>query len=272
MKSRRVMWVSVLALVLVSLACGSLTGQGDATTAAPVEGGGPIDQKQTAPVEKAAPEVFSYKGIDQAALTMDTYTAKWIMHVEGLDANGQAALTHMEITVTEQQDPPASALYMDMESQGGTSDIPTGEVNIFTVGGLTYIEAFTGTERACFSTPQDQSDSYIDQLPNINDAIPAGSMPDLFLVSADENINGIASYHYHVDSVTSGDLQNAAVDIWVAQEGGYITKMHVEGEGMGDQFGIQSGTFYMTYELLSANQPVEVIPPTDCVTMDNPQP
>ena len=85
--------------------------------------------------------------------------------------------------------------------------------------------------------------------------------------AGDDTINGIAAHKYSVnsDSVGVKDVQ-ATGTVWVASDGGYLLKYHVEFSGGQALFGTDAtGTQTIDYELSEVNNGAPVAYPGDCL-------
>ena len=83
-------------------------------------------------------------------------------------------------------------------------------------------------------------------------------------------INEIEVLHYEVDSSLldeEDDLDEITGDIYLAQEGGYLVRMVIDGTGPVDILGTGEdsyGTMHMAYNLTDVNKPLEITRPEGC--------
>jgi hypothetical protein len=96
----------------------------------------------------------------------------------------------------------------------------------------------------------------------LDSLIPPGALTGMQRVEPNEIIGGIESRHYRAENVAAGEFTSATVDVWVAREGGYVTRMEITGQGTFADMG--TGEMRAAYSLVSANQPVDIIPPSVC--------
>jgi len=88
----------------------------------------------------------------------------------------------------------------------------------------------------------------------------------------DEEINGMMSEHYHTEDLTplgseaeGGEITNGVLDVWVAVDGGYMTRFVMEGDETTEG---ETNHFSAAFDLLSVNEPMDIVAPEGCVSME----
>jgi hypothetical protein len=188
----------------------------------------------------------------------------------GTNAEGQPAEMHMEVHIIHQVEPLINSIRTQMTSEGMDDDTQsTGEFSTLFVyiDGMTYTEMeMPGMDRTCFAVEGGEEDletydtSFYDLDPE--EFSDFDTEPEFVVVSTNEDVNGIPSTHYRAENINVDEGEGGTIDVWIANDGGYMTRMIMEGVGKDSELG--DGQFSMTWELLSANQPVNVTPPEDC--------
>ena len=79
-----------------------------------------------------------------------------------------------------------------------------------------------------------------------------------------EQKNGVATVHYHIDKDSPGGAelvptwgQDAAFDVWVASDDGYLVSVHASGE----QAGAGGGPFEVGFDITNIDDPANVVSP-----------
>jgi hypothetical protein len=214
-----------------------------------------------------APPTLTYTGTGLEDLS--SYTARLLVEFRGLNSSGQPAFLTLRADLSGQADPPASLARLGFNNQGMQglentlpSDLSSGRMNLLTTGGTSYIETIFGDEsRSCFAFPAEERSQTGRSVVSVEDFVGARTIPDLTRVLPNEMINGVISRHYRAEGVQTDALENAAIDVWVARQEGYVTRMVITNQGL-SRYG--RGTLTVTYDLLSANLPVELTPFPDC--------
>jgi hypothetical protein len=86
----------------------------------------------------------------------------------------------------------------------------------------------------------------------------------------EETINSVPTLHYQVDSSLIDDndqFDELSGDLYLAQDGGYLVRMVLDGSGEIDFFSESSNTYdgmHVEYNLTDTNQPIYIPLPPDC--------
>jgi hypothetical protein len=248
------------------------------TPAAP-EAEGPAEEE---PVEQPAeeepveagrgPVTFAYAGVGLE--TLDSYTARFTLDFEGTSDTSDAARLSFQVDLAGQREPPLTSIRNQFEGEGvmtfgadSTTEVTSGSLSMLATADMVYIETeVTDQPYNCFAYPGNETPF---------DAGFQYTSPDDFIGEQDmslaevgpEEVNGIPSTHYRAENVSGGDFTNATVDIWVADDGDYVTRIEMSDEGS-YEFG--TGTISITYEVLTVNEPLDISPPADCMELPAP--
>lgn len=96
----------------------------------------------------------------------------------------------------------------------------------------------------------------------IGDLLPY--IPQAHRVMPNETINGIVCKHYVYDIndlQVESEMTDASGDIWVAQDGGYVVRLTMNGHGTYYDTYSASGTLNLVYDLYDVNAPINITPP-----------
>ncbi len=286
-----------VAALLVMLACGpsDIFGGGDkatatpvvvattvaaqaATTATPVPAATTVAQAEATPTqaatteaaatptESAAPTVESTGEVVLPSMSdtlegVDTYEVAIDINMTADTADGP---TEQHFTITMAADRPNNAQRMVMEGTG--EDGTPMSIESVTIGDDSWFSFGEGW----MHTKSSDSDSMTDEMSNTfllmgNDTLD--SIADSRLIKKGETVNGIATDHYAFDETNLTTLGDEAFngtaqgEYWISQDGKYIVKMVMHGEGEITGTEGEQGVMDMTWEMLSLNQPVNIQAP-----------
>jgi hypothetical protein len=268
MRSLKFLVIGLLVATFVMFGC-----QAGAPAAPEAEGPAEEEAGGEEPVEaESGPVTFAYTGLGLE--TLDSYTARFTLNFEGTSDTSDAARLSFQVDLAGQREPPLTSIRNQFEGEGvmtfgadSTTEVASGSLSMLATADTVYIETeVTGQPHNCFAypgnkTPFDAGFKYTSP----DDFIGGQDMP-LSEVGSEE-VNGIPSAHYRAENVSGGDLNNATVDIWVADDGNYVTRIEMSDDGSYD-FG--TGTISITYEVLTINEPLEISPPADCMEVPAP--
>ncbi len=242
----------------------------------------PVEEQGEAEVEEAPeqeePPANNQEGVpsdfvlgETGLESLSSYEYLQIVDFEVTGTDGQPVHTHMEVHVIHQAEPFANSIRTDVKTEG--LDDESGRVNNFSswfvfLDGISYTETDSPEMggRNCFAVPGDQAEleansySYYDLDPDAFSKFD--SQPEFMLISDDEDINGVSSTHYRAENININSVESGVIDVWIANDGGYMTRMIMEGVGQDNELG--AGQFDMSWELMNVNQPVNITPPADC--------
>jgi hypothetical protein len=242
------MFLLILLLLLVSLACKILNG-------------GPAADSQTPEAVTVQADVvfgpgpFNFPDTKVGLANLSSYKATLKYSFDGTHAGQtqQWSKTYVMLTTKE-----PAARQLTIEKAGDLSDL--GADFMAEVDGAAYERR---GEDACNATVIDPENSLAEQLE------PAGFLTGV--IGADEagaeTVNDVASDKYTFDERAFGQLglAKSTGEMWVASEGDYIVKYLVTTKGDADYFGEGiEGTLTWDYELTDVNQPVTFALPADC--------
>lgn len=232
--------IAALSLVTLSLACSSLA-------------------------ELNPPKTWEYDenlGLD----SVDSYTATLILEVSGSGDTGDIAL---DGDISGQRDPAASQMDFDasVDSSGQSLNL---DVIVAFVDNTRYQVLDFGLGATC-SDPADIDEedfpfSFVEMFQQAGDTGNTNLFEDLPTMEYQnsEEINDVRSFHYHGEGdvdLDEGTLQDAVVDVWVAQDGGYVTQMQMSGTMQGSD---AEGDYTLDYKVTSVNEPVDIEIPRAC--------
>lgn len=234
--------------------------------------------KEGAATEETSAEgdVFTFEGLNVEAL--DSYTANLVMDFESTDENGEPVTGSITMAITAQRDP--IAMVYEYESADlGDLGVEDSEVDPSMMGSMKFY--ITPEQTAmdiggmCLSFPVEEGVDAAEEFGGMmidpeEFTRPGDSMPELTLVGK-ETVNGQQANHYHGESQSLDEVDEATLDIWVATDGGYVTRMEVSGVTSSGDFEYGAGTVHMVYDVTSVNQPVSITLPENCQSFTVPE-
>lgn len=271
-------WCGLASLLIVSLACAAPALPGAQPTAtlwimptlAPLPGaetGG--DQGGTKIEDEGVgggSEVsggLEYPGIDTSSFT--SFRSEFRMSWSGVDENGVAEEGSYTAIQAYIADPPSTFTKWD------TTSSTTGESGSFEwtqIGDVMYMNsADEGEEPTCITTSQEGAET--NQSPPFSpDTWLSGSdLSTAQLVDGNENVNGVSTSHYrqtNVEGALAAGFTNYEVNIWIANDGNYVVRETLVGDGPLLTEGSGEGHMEWEYNLLDVNGPVTIEPPANC--------
>jgi hypothetical protein len=187
---------------------------------------------------------------------------------EGTDVDGNPMENSAEITTEYVKEPPARRLVMALTGTDTEGAEQTRTVEMVELGGTVYMKA----DDQWISISADASPFGDPDMQFLTDSsVLFDDLAGFEQVRPDEEVNGIDSRHYRFDdtalagwlALTAGSLAEVDGDVWIANDGGYITRyllaMQVSG-GSGGALApnLAKGTVTMSYELNDANEPITI--------------
>ena len=288
MKFKQLRWlfVFVLLLSLVSLACG-LTGGDEEPTAVPAA------ENETAPVETEAetaappispPAATEAPAAEEETAASDTEAAPPALEVNSLagepdfpayrmtmdivltspDESGQDVTQKITADILRTANPNATSMNMQFEGMegadefGDTTFIQTEEASYMMIPGMGCISAGEGeTAENPFADLADTS-AFLKEVGNADYA-------------GEETINGVKTLHYTFDQTafTQGDadVEWAEGHVYIAKDGGYMVRFVMDGKGdLGEAIAgeDQPGTIHMELNIEPIDEPVTIEIPAEC--------
>ena len=288
---RELLIVTLFVVLLIAAACGGGSDQNkENPTSAPAatqEGAvseaptpNPVDAKPTAAAvpAKATPGPAEATTVAEpptvepeptltdeqlkAIEKLDSYRAVTTWNSKGTDAEGKPIDDSAEINIEYTKEPLARHMSMGIDS---TSDVtPTVQYfDIYQIDKDMYMNA--GQDVGWIRIQQDQSPFDDPSISLMTGGQLFNNLEDLKRVRPDEKVNGVDSRHYTFDEKVLGKLIGDATgdvkadgDVWIAKDGGYVTKYVLMIEVKGGNAGMldpnmAEGTFSMAWELRDVN-------------------
>jgi hypothetical protein len=198
------------------------------------------------------------KAIEQ----LESYRAITSWSSVGTDANGNPIEDKAEITIEYTKEPLARRMAMMIDTTSEvTQTVQT--FDIYQIGQDMYMNA--GEDIGWMRIQQDNSPFDDPNVALLTGGQLFSNLNDLKRVRPDQKINGVDSRHYTFDEQVLGKLigdatgdVNAEGDVWIAKDGGFVTKYEISIEikdgnaGMLDPT-MANGTFNMAWELRDVN-------------------
>lgn len=218
------------------------------------------------PTPEATDEPLSAEQL-AAAEALDSYRVLSTYVSKGTDAEGKAIDDWVEITMEVTKNPPARHMVMlftdntDPQLQNQTSEMFQVGQDMYMYGGEESGWIRITTQETPFDSPE---------LSMITSGDIFGKPEELKRVRPDEKINGIDSRHYQFDEKALAKLLDKAAgqvtakgDVWVAKDGGYVTKYVTTIEVKNGNGGfldpsMVNGSIEMTYELQEVNSNIKI--------------
>lgn len=227
----------------------------------------------TATPEPAADDEVVLSAEQLAALeALDSYRLVVNYRSQGVDADGKPIDDMLEITTEYTKDPEARRMVMNLidntdpdASQDGMESYQIGQ-DMYMFAGEDMGWMRISTEESPFSDPE---------LSMLTSGNVFSNLEDMKRVRPDEEINGIDSRHYQFDEQVLGKLfgdevgdVSASGDVWIAKDGGFVTKYLLtievnEGNGGILDPTMTQGTMEMSFELQDVNGDIAIELPAE---------
>jgi hypothetical protein len=280
-KQSRVLFVILAVLVLTSMAC-SLIGRAaeqvgeqvaeqaervveeNLTQIAPdlIPGGEDEPDVNTPSEETGAPDASA--GLE----SLSSYRAVFSIQVDGTDSNGQPQKGTFEIV--HEVDRQAVIEHTRFAGEGLVASamvaFQNNQTDIFNMEGATFMYSVDAEGKAsCIGFSSADETPAMTEFLSLNDMV--GSVSEARLVQRGDSYNGIQADHYAFDEAALflGSSSQAKGDYWIAQDGGYLVKLHGEGDGTSGWFSSDvEGTYIWDYELSLVNEAIDFSLPPEC--------
>lgn len=239
----------ILSILLISMACLTLTNGTPAGTQAP-------EEVEAVEVDvDFGPGSFNFPDTKAGLADLSSYKATLTLSFDGT-RDGQAQKWSKNYVMLSSKEP--ANLQLTIEKTGDLTDLEP--VFMAEANGADYARR---GENACTANAIEEGNSLRDRLEL------AGFLT--FVIGAEEagseTVNEVASDNYTFDEHASGQsgIAKSTGEMWVASNGGYIVKYLLTTEGNADYFGEGiEGTLSLDYELTDINQPLTIELPADC--------
>jgi hypothetical protein len=265
-----VIWFVLVVLLIASLACAAPSLPGAQPTATlwvmptlegATGGGGSKDAGTT---DGDASGGLTYPGTDTSGFS--SFSSEFTMSWSGTDEAGNPVEGSYTVNQSQTTDPLAT--YMHWESI--SSDQPAGSsFEMVQIGDVSYINSpgAEGEEDSCITTSTQGSTP--EQSPPFSpDTWMSGSdLSTAQVIAADESVNGVSTRHYrqtNVEGAAMAGFTTYEVNIWIANDGGYVVRQTLVAEGDLVTTGVGEGSMEWEYNLLDVNGPVTIAPPENC--------
>ena len=184
---------------------------------------------------------------------LPSYHATLSVSFEGMNA-GQAEQWSRTYTMLVAPTRPAWQLTIENSADAAAQRV------MAEIGGTRYERRNGGT---CVATPVDLGDATSERWE------PAGFLDSVIGadVAGTETINDVAADYYTFDERALGaaEIADAAGELWIAADGGYLVRYTLTIQGGADYFGEGvEGILTWDYALSDVNEPVEIMIPADC--------
>lgn len=244
---------SMIASLLISVACGVLTGGTPSATSIPSNSTPDSGAVSVESTMDFGPGAFNYPDTTAGLADLSSYKATLTLTFDGTEAGQPLHWTRTYIMLAQKE---PQARQLTIEKTGETSEL----VFMAEINGAAYERR---GENACTASVIEEGNSSIERLE------PAGLLSGVVgaEVVGDETINGVTASHATFDERAFGQLNisKSTGEMWVASEGGYVLKYLLKTEGNADYFGERvEGTLIWDYELSDINQTVGIILPDNC--------
>jgi hypothetical protein len=154
-----------------------------------------------------------------------------------------------------------TALHSTLRVEGeAASQLPTNQVELIWIGDQAWIRVGR-TPWVPVSVSAIEGE-YAGQAVGVGDLLPF--VQQASRVQPNETVNGIECEHYTYDLgnlETEAGMTSAQGDIWVAEDGGYVVRLTMSGQGTYYGTYGSSGTLQLVYDLFDVNTPLTIKPP-----------
>ena len=234
-RATRLLSLAAAAALTVAACAGSVstTAPSDAPAVSDVPASAAPPPSEAPPAETPASAPAEGPDINAAAAALDDIDKYAVdIKVSGLmETAGDAS----EITMSGTVDREAGAYQLDMSGLAGLEELGGGSgVSFVVIGDDAWISTGDGNfiktpgGAAMFGSLEQ---SLAPQA--LLGSVPTSSLQNLPAVGQEEK-NGVATTHYHVTGADSSQVAlglgpDSVVDVWIADDGGYIVSMAMEG-------------------------------------------
>ncbi|MEI2692698.1 MAG: hypothetical protein V9H69_24425 [Anaerolineae bacterium] len=275
--------VMLMALLLLVAACGGK----DEATATPTSAGTATEQQpgQAAATHTPAPAAAtSAPADDEQALSeeqltaleaLDSYRQMVVYTSKGVDMDGNPIDDRAEIITEYTRDPLARRMvmsFLDNIDPAASQD----NLEVYQIGADIYMDG--GEDVGWLRLSSEESPFASAEIAMLTGGGIFSDLDQMQRVRPDKKINGINSRHYQYDETVLSKIFGEEManvtgsgDIWVAKEGGYLTKYLLTvdvKEGSGGVFdpNMATGVFTMEFELKDVNQDFTIDVPEEAMS------
>jgi hypothetical protein len=154
-----------------------------------------------------------------------------------------------------------SALHSLVRVEGqGAAQLPTSQVEVIWIDDQVWVKVGL---KPWVSVPATAVQSiYESEVVGIPDLLPF--VRRARRATPDETVNGVPCRHYvyALDNLQADVGMTAAQgDLWVAQDGGYVVRLTLEGQGTYYDTYSASGKLFLVYDLYDVDAPLVIAPP-----------
>jgi len=230
----------------------------------------PVDTKET-PVETLPPATaepipavtpptdaytFDPTTWDQTLTVLDSFRQKIVLAFTADETGVDSRVTYEgEVTV----DPSALHFLLRVEGQG-SAQLPSNQVEVIWIGDQVWVKA---GRQPWAPVPESAVESqYGGQVIGVGDLLPFVQQAGRLLPN--EHVNGIPCQHYVYNGTNlqaEAGMSSAQGDIWVAEQGGYVVRLTMNGQGAYYGTYDSSGTLTLVYDLFDVDAPIDISPP-----------
>ncbi len=190
------------------------------------------------------------------------YQANFVYEVKGKNENGKD-VDGVIIIASKKMTASGDSYY---RLAGNAITASTGSFEAYSVDKNSYlVGSLGGSAPACFNKAtmgsssnnftQVEPDTFLDEITHAQ------------LVSNGETVNNVATDHYQLDqsSIHNGAYKSGKGDLWIAQNGGFVVKLHMEVNGKGSVWGdMIDGVISWDYNVTNINTLDGIQLPKEC--------
>jgi hypothetical protein len=263
MKRNFFLLVAMFSLILSSLACSLLSGDGDD------EGNGGTDSGSTQPTQPVAdqPQPTETPEFEEGIINLDSiwdteeiksYRGDFTMSFDGTSA-GETVNGSVNMTIEVTTDPSAQHITMSLEGYDVDPNLAgLTSFEFYVMEDATYLNM--GDEMGWTAFPTDPEESISDEFMFYQEFVDLPEKAKRKLLP--ENVNGVMSWHYVIDAEDLPEeissYEEVSADAWIAVDGGYIVKMDLtmRGDFTSEDLGTQpidEGTMNIVFNMRDVN-------------------
>lgn len=203
---------------------------------------------------------------------LDSYRLVVTYRSQGVDSGGNAIDDSAEIVTEYTKDPQARRMVVSFTDNIDAS-ADSGSMETFQIGEDMYM--FAGEDVGWMRISTEESPFNDPDLAMMTSAGIFSDLEEMRRVRPDQEINGIDSRHYQFDEKVLGRIfgedmgdVTANGDLWIAKDGGFVTKYLLtievsEGNGGILDPNLVNGTLEMSFELKDVNSDIVIELPED---------
>jgi hypothetical protein len=204
------------------------------------------------------PDVYTFdpSAWEQSITVLSSFRQKVVLGFVADGTGAQSKLTYDGETTTH---PLAFHFILYVEGKVA-AQLPTNRAEVIWIVDRAWIKL--GRKPWLQMQAEAIESEYAGQVVTVGDLLPL--VPQATRLLPDEMVNGIPCKHYVYDASNlqpDAGMNSARGDIWVAQDGGYVVRLTLNGRGSYYGTYDTNGSLSLVYDLYDVDTPISIEPP-----------